>query len=238
MNNNLNITEEELELIDNYLSGAVTADEKQLFEQRLQHDTGWSEKFNQVKLMSIGIQEAALKEKMQHWNINASTPVVRMWTFRKMAAACIILVGSAISWFLFKGSAEEKLYTAFYKADPGLATNMSVSDNYEFERAMVDYKTGNYTAALTRWNKLLTVNAGNDTLNYFIASAELANKNKEAAIVSFDKVINDSNSVFKSEAYWYKGLALLKQEKKQAAIQSIQQSHHPQKAALLLKLSK
>jgi tetratricopeptide (TPR) repeat protein len=243
VNNNTHITEEELQEIDQYLSGQLPPLEKEAFEQRLQTDTNWAAKFNEIKLLTVGIREASLREELDriHNNLNPQDkPAIvhhMNWLKKLAAAAVLLIVISTLGWFfLFKKSSGEKLFTSYYKPDPGLATVMGVSDNYEFERAMVDYKTGDFSAALERWQKQLQQNAGNDTLHYFIASAQMANKAQDAAMVMFDKVIANKKSVFNAEAYWYKGLLLLQQGKKGEASIAIAKSSHPQKAALLLKL--
>jgi tetratricopeptide (TPR) repeat protein len=243
VNNNIHITEEELQQIDQYLSGQSSPAEKEFFEQRLKTDSDWAAKFKEIKLLSVGIQETSLREQLDAMHKNTfgeSKPTVvrsMRWVKKLAAAAVLFVVISTLGWFFFlKKSSEEKLFLTYYKPDPGLATVMSVSDNYEFERAMVDYKTGDFSGALERWKKQLQQNAGNDTLQYFIASAQMANKEQNSAMDLFDKVIANKNSVFNREAYWYKGLALLQQGKKQEAAMAIEQSDHPQKAALLLKL--
>lgn len=240
--NNINITEEELQQIDQYLSGQLSSNEKEIFEQRLTDDLAWAAKFNEIKLLSLGIQETTLRTQLNTLHSIATdskkpTVIKNMNWIKKLAVAAVFIAFiSTLGWFLlFKKSMDQKLFAAFYKADPGLATVMSVSDNYEFERAMVDYKTANYLQAIERWEKLTKQDAANDTLLYFIASAKMASKELPAAVDLFEKVIANKNSVFKGEAYWYKGLALLKLGKKQEAITAIEQSNHPQKTALLLK---
>ncbi|MBC7933885.1 MAG: hypothetical protein H7Y86_00805 [Rhizobacter sp.] len=243
MNNNITITEQELELIDNYLAGRLTGADKAAFEAQLAGNEEWKAKFSQVKLLAIGIQEAALREQLpqfhgeaEHYKKLASVKNIN-WIKRLSIAASVIAIISVLGWVLFfKQPAEEKMYTAFYKPDPGLSTEMGLSDNYIFDRAMVDYKTANYKAALESWNKLLAVNAGNDTLHYFIASAQMADNNPTAAIAGFDKVLQNHQSVFTNDALWYKGLALLKKGKKQEAIAAIEKAEHSQKQTLLLKL--
>ncbi|RYD82847.1 MAG: tetratricopeptide repeat protein [Sphingobacteriales bacterium] len=239
MNNNINFTEEELDLADQYLSGQMSVEERIAFEQRLQNDSDWAVKFKEIQIMALGIQEASLRNEMQQWSQQKKAARVRSINgIKKIAAAAAILLSvSVLGWMLiFKKSGTEQLYADFYKPDPGLATKMSLSDNYEFERAMVDYKTGDYKAALERWNKLLPLEPANDTLHYFIATANLGVDNTAAALQFFNKVLQQNNSAFAGEAYWYKGLALLKQGKKAEAVTAIEQSTHPQKSALLQKL--
>lgn len=243
MANNIHITEDELNLIDQYLAGQLTNQEKLAFEEQLSGNEAWKIKFNEVKLLSVGIQESSLREQLNdfHNHTMASkiiAPVKKMsWVKRLTAAASILFFISLLSWlFFFKPSAEEKIFASFFQPDPGLSTAMGVSDNYDFDRAMVDYKTKNYNAAIQSWSKLLETNAGNDTLHYFIGAAQIANKNETAAITHFDKVLQNTGSVFISEALWYKALALIKQGKKQEAIPLIEKTSHSQKQALLLKL--
>jgi len=243
VNNNISITEAELQHIDDYITGRLSTADKLSFEQKLANSEDWTQKLNHVVLLSTGIQEAALREKLDEFH-SATTvtkplaPVRNINRFKSFAvAASVIAVVSTLSWvFFFKQSPDEKMYAAFYKPDPGLSTEMGVSDNYIFDRAMVDYKTGEFKNAIESWSKLLAANATNDTLHYFIAAAQMADKNIPAAIAHFDKVLQNPQSVFINDAQWYKGLALLKQGKKQEAMAIIEKTDHSQKQALLLKL--
>ena len=87
---------------------------------------------------------------------------------------------------------------------------MSSNNNFEFYDAMVSYKQGDYTTAINKWEKLLQAKPSNDTLNYFIGVAHLANKNEVEAIPFLNVVTNYSNSAFLNESYYYLGLAYLK----------------------------
>ncbi len=62
---------------------------------------------------------------------------------------------------------------------------MGIGDNYLFNKAMLDYKTGNYKKAIDEWSKLKTSMPQNDTLNYFLGAAQQADGNSAAAIASF-----------------------------------------------------
>ncbi|CAN5759997.1 hypothetical protein BH11BAC3_BH11BAC3_34920 [soil metagenome] len=240
MNSKLHITEDELELIDQYLNNQLPAADKIAFEERLAGDAAWKQKLEEIKLISLGIQEAALRELLPTFNnVNKQlhTRVISMNRIKKMAAAAAVIgLISVVGLMFFKTPAEDKLYASYYQPDPGLATEMGIADNYEFSRAMVDYKTAHYTEALVRWEKLLVANTANDTLNYFVGCASLANNDLSKAVSSFTNVTQNKQSVFEKEAYWYLGLALLKQKNKTAAIAAISQSDHPGKDALLAKL--
>jgi predicted Zn-dependent protease len=135
-----------------------------------------------------------------------------------------------------KKSSEEKLFAQYYKPDVGLPTMMGISERYEFENAMVSYKTGDYQKAIDSWQLLLKDNPGNDTLNYFIGSALIADRQVKQALPYFDKTLTVSNSAFEQEARWFKALALLHMGKKQEAITLLEKTEHPEKENLLQKL--
>lgn len=239
MNKEPHISEDELLQIDQYLSGSLTETEKEIFEKRLATDPAWAEKVQKIKLISVGIQESALRADLQKKNKKPDAAPVRNinWLKRLSVAAVLLVAVSTLTWvFFFRPSADQKLFAAYYHPDAGLPTEMGVSDNYAFERAMVDYKRADYKAAISGWNGLLKQSPANDTLQYFIACAQMADNNPSAASTGFDAVIKQAGSVFTPDAYWYKGLLLLREGKKDAAVMSIERSAHPQKAALLHKL--
>lgn len=238
------IPQNELALIEGYLLKELSTEEQLAFEQRLAADTQLQQWVKQTRLFSVGIQEAVLTEKMETFHSAASlhkqAPVVKMNRVKKIAiaAAVVIVVATGAIWLTSQKNTNEELYATYFKPDPGLPTVMGVEENYAFDKAMVDYKTGQYAEAINSWMKLKETNPNGDTLNYFIGAALLAKQETKNAISYFDKVIANTKSSFLNEAYWYKGLALLKEGKQQEAIICIQQSKHAQADALLKKLNK
>ncbi|MEO7044698.1 MAG: tetratricopeptide repeat protein [Ferruginibacter sp.] len=247
MNPNDDISPEEFELIERYISKEMTPEEEASFSQRLANDTAIQSKLESVRLLSTGVQEAALTEKLNdfHKNISLSKQnlskksagiiYIKRWL---VAASVLLLVGVGALLFFNQMNREQKIFTAFYKPDPGMITVMGTSDNYLFDHAMIDYKTKKYDSAIDAWTKLLITNPDNDTLNYFIGSAYLARGETTKAINHFQKTIEKTDSYFLKEAYWYIGLALLKEKKIDEAIPFIERSEHENKEALLMKLKK
>lgn len=243
MSNFISITEAEWELIEKHLNGKLSGEEQKSFDNAKSIDSNWEEKVKQMQLTILGVGEVELKKKLEvfHQPFETSTTLTvaggqkwKKWLIAASVVACVTMLGL---WLSGKPS-NEKLFDAYYKADPGLPTFMGASDKYEFENAMVSYKTGAYTKAINDWQKLLKEQPGNDTLKYFVGSAYLANKNQEKAILYFDSVIETPNSVFKQEAQWYKALSLIYLGKKQDAILLLEQVEHAGKEELLLKLKK
>lgn len=246
MNFNLNISPEELEQIEHYLQGQMTAAEKQSFEMEVAASADLQDKVQQVQLLMLGVQEAELSSKLNRFHKelpaakkSEAKTVSLFSTKRWMAAAAIVFVLALGTWFLlFRKSSNEKLYAAYFRPDPGLMTTMGTTDNYTFDRAMVDYKTSHYEEAITAWKSLLKNAPQNDTLNYFIGAALQAKGQSAESISYLQKIIAQPQSYFRPDAYWYLGLALLKEGKKEEAVAAIRQSNHPQKEVLLQALSK
>ena len=246
MNRNTDITPEELEIIERYILKQMSQGEYEAFTKKLKEDNSLNEKVNTVRLLLVGIEEAELADKIEDFHKglpfskqNKASPLARIFSMKKwlVAASVIVLVGLG-SLLFFNPFHTNSLFNKYYKPDPGLITTMGNSDNYLFDHAMIDYKTKNYDRAIAAWEKLLATKPENDTLNYFMGSALLAENKSEEAIAHFQKVISNPRSYFLNDAYWYLGLALVKQQKTQKAIPFIEKSDHQNKEALLLKLQK
>lgn len=245
MNRDVNISQQELETFEQFISKQMNVEEKAAFTKKLGSDIALQHKLQTVKLLLVGIKEAALEKKLEEFHndltclkknrIQTST---KNFTLKRWWIAASVLVIIGLSWLLFlnRDTTEEKLFASYFQPEPGLISPMSVSDNYLFHRAMVDYKVGDYDAALKTWENLLASKPENDTLNYFVGSAYLMKEKEEMAIAHFEKVIAKENSAFKNDALWYTGLALLKLNKKTQALDFIEKTEHENKVALLREL--
>lgn len=238
MKNIEHISQEDLEKIESFLSGEMTETESEAFRLKMKKDPKLESQVKQTRLMLVGIREATLHEKLNEFHNEiksgkAQAPVRKMLPKFWIAAASAVIVVS-VTMLLILNSKEENLFADYYQPDQGLMTTMGNADNnYEFNRAMVDYKSGKYKPAIERWITLFDPNSSNDTLNYFIGSSYLALEEAEKAIPYFKQVLEVNYSVFKDDATWYLGLALLKEGKKSEAIIQIEKSDNPEKHKLL-----
>jgi tetratricopeptide (TPR) repeat protein len=117
-----------------------------------------------------------------------------------------------------------------------MVTAMGTNSNYEFDRGMVDYKTGAYQAAISRWEKLLAQKPDNDTLNYFLGSALLAIGDDELALSFLQKTLEMETGIFQKEASWYLGLSYLKSGNNAEAVKYLQNSGREEAAEIIEKL--
>jgi tetratricopeptide (TPR) repeat protein len=239
MNNVDPIPQEEWELIEQYLAGNMPAEQHYAFEARMNADQSLRAKVQQVQTISIGIKESALAQKLQQFHQQLpkqiSTPVRKnnsrvYWLSAAAAVVLLIVVGVFMSKSKNEG---EKLFAQYFEADPGLATTMGSSTEYEFNLGMIQYRSGKFKEALAVWKPLLKERPLNDTLNYFTGMAFLSMDQADSAGHFFKQTLSLSNTSFQSDANWFLALSLLKQNKAAEAVPFLQQTKHPRKEELL-----
>jgi predicted Zn-dependent protease len=243
MNTN-DITQKEFERIEAYLNNALSEEKLLVFEEQLKRDKEFAATVESIKMTIAGIETQALKEQLNDFHDELTTPEkdtkskepkVRTLHWKRIAVAAVLIIAAGSLWFINSDS-NQMLYNEFYTPDPGLPTTMNSSNQYEFYNAMVSYKRGRYTDALKTWNSQLKLKAENDTLNYFVGSALMANKEEKKAIPYFKDVTTQKNSVFRNEAFYYLGLAYLKDGQTDQAREFLQQSDLVKAKALLKKM--
>ena len=227
-----NISPEDLHLIDQYLAEELSPETRTLFETRLASEPLLVEQVKELKLLRIGIQEQAISQRLTDFHQQLTTtkkpaaPAVALW--KRLAVAAAVLAAVLIPFLLLKDdkSGTEKLYASYFTPDPGLVTAMGNTSNYNFEKAMVDYKEQQYDSAITAWSALLAQNPQSDTLQYFLGAAYQAKRDNKTAITYLEKIIKLPASVFYRDACWYLGLALLKEKQTARAIEFLRLSNH------------
>lgn len=243
MNPNYNITQEELEYIERYINNNMKPDELAGFEEKLNNNPDFKNQVEDIKTLLLGIETQALTEKIETFHNelpDTKSPKeqpskVRHLDFRKWVAAAAVIIAVGSFWF-FNGNSNSKLYSKYYAPDPGLPTTMSTQDNFVFYDAMVNYKRQDYQLAINKWQPLLTNKPENDTLNYFMGSAYLAKGETTTAISYLEKVTELKESAFKNDAFYYLGLAYLKNNKIELAKETLKQSNMADSKAILSEL--
>ncbi|KJD33498.1 hypothetical protein PK35_06520 [Tamlana nanhaiensis] len=238
------ISKELFEIIERYIKGNMTLKELQDINQLIELDADFKTKVEEVKTFIHGIEAQALKEKLDDFHevaINQpdETPKnnLRYLNFKRIAVAAAFVIGLGSIWF-FSIPQNEKLYAKYYKPDPGLPTTMSSTNNFEFYNAMVKYKHGDYKLAIKTWRELANKTPDNDTLNYFIGVAHLANKNVDSAIPFLERTVQTKKAFpFINDANYYLGLAYLKEGNTELAKQFLSKSNTDLSKELILKLS-
>lgn len=234
------ISPEEFEEIENFLFNRLSEIEKVSIEHKITTDPEWAQKVDQVKLMILGIKEAAIKDRLQDYHSSVVKPFeapVRVANKRKYwpAAASVIFLMMVGALIFFITGNDTKLFNTYYHPDAGLMTSMGITENYAFNRAMIDYKSEKYESAMESWKALQKDFPENDSLNYFIGSAALANGQAKESIQYFKKVAERAG-FFQKDAIWYLALAYLKVGNKKEAIKYLNLSDRTEKAELIQKI--
>ncbi len=214
------ISQEQQEIFEQFLRGKMSEEEHSSFEFSLSKDEKLKNSFKEFKSLFEAVEEDGLRSKLEdfHKAMEEETPVRQINTSKKwftysIAASISIFLAVGGLWFFNRQSPNEALFEQYFSPDPGLPTVMGTNDNFAFYEAMVDYKLGNYEIAIKKWEKLLETKPENDTLNYFLGSAYLANMEFETALDYLLKNEHNESSPFYEETHFYLGMTYLKLNK-------------------------
>jgi hypothetical protein len=197
------------EAIEAFLLGTLPAAEHLRFEQELNTDAELRAEVELQRENMLAVEMGGMERTLRGIMAQEERRSSYGWGhYLKYAAAVAVLLIGALWWFS-RPPLNERLYAEYHQTDPGLPVPMSATRNPEFQDAMVAYKLGNYAEATAKWSNLLKASTGNDTLNYYIASAQLAEGNATAAIPLFKIVASDAASVFHEKARWHLFLSYL-----------------------------
>jgi tetratricopeptide (TPR) repeat protein len=247
MQSNKDISPADFDLIERYLEGNLDDDEVSIVENRLKTDPLFKQHFDEHQLLIEAIEQQSLKDKLSefHAEVEQRPGPFEVKKQRKqfafvrnfaIAASVIVLLGLSGYLIFFNKPQNLKLYAKYFKPDPGLATTMSGSAQFEFYDAMVNYKRGDYDKAISKWETLLSKTNENDTLNYFLGVAYLAKNETGKALDYLMKTTTDTISVFKEDAFYYAGLAYLKTGQMDKAIRFFKQSETDKSKSILKEL--
>lgn len=245
MKNNSNISQELIEAIERYHKGTMNKKELKDFNDYLKIDPEFRIQVEDIKTMLLGIEAQSLKEQLDNFHDDIPNTIikkpnnnkVRFLNYSKIAAAAAIIIAVGSIWF-FSSSPNERLYAKYFKPDPGLPTTMSSTDNFDFYDAMVSYKHGDYQKAITKWQVIYEKQSNNDTINYFLGVAHLANKNIEDAIPFLEKTVQSQNAFpLINDAHYYLGLAYLNEGNRKLAKKHFSLSKTDIGKELVLKLT-
>jgi hypothetical protein len=221
------------ELIYGKCFNELNEEELKHFSQLIETDDNFRKEYYLCKniVMQIGDKKAHdLRAKLNtiYKQMYSTKKEIKMFriikqNWRAVAAAAIVTFLVGAYWFtgLNTKSWNEELYNSYYKADEVFVNTRSKAN---FNAGVLHYgmellEKKEYAAALVEFNKLPT----SVTANYFAGVANMELNMHEVAIFKFDYVIQDYLNLFYDQAQWYKGLCLVKLEKKKEAIALFEQ---------------
>src|SRR5690554_3639038 len=126
------ITQHDFERFENYIRNTFSKYERINFEKELSNNPPLRAKFDEIKLIIEGIEQAELKDTLEqiHRDLNLENKSLNKQSFLNkkfitVAASSIGIILLISALFLIRPAKNEQLFAGYFKSDPGLVTAMS-----------------------------------------------------------------------------------------------------------------
>ena len=252
-------------LIENYLEGKLTAQEKADFELRLTKDSELAKQYADLQDFMIAMQtfgRNGLKQELKAIADMEPLPVdlfdqpaqkkteksdvkVRKISYRKLISiAAIILIITVPTLLLLNTQkmSPEELYQSYFEVYPNVAAPIvrSESPKTSLEQAMGIYEQKDYKGAIDKLQNIKVETKDKEAVGFYLGMAYLANGNTNQAIEKFQKLQQQSLTTYQDQTTWYLALAFLsnkelEKSKAQLIKLSKKDSFYKKKATKLLK---
>lgn len=208
------MTEQTFDTAEAYLRGTLAPTDRDVFEASLARDMELQAEVAELREAIRAAERAGARAQIAAAR-NAYQP--RQARGRRLAparvlalAASVLLIAVVLVYTVLEQRAAqpEALAAAYFEPALGLPTTLGASTQADFDEGMIDYKLGNYPAAIERWSAL-TATAPSDTLYYYLGVAQLAADEASAAVETLARVRTSSLA---RDAQWYRALGLLAAE--------------------------
>jgi hypothetical protein len=168
-----------IELIENYVEGKLSENERRDFETRLIIDGDFKEEYDLYKSVVAGIKAAGfddLKAKLKLADDELdSNNIVKLKTVKRsntrvylsIAASIVLILGIAFIWKINTINDLSRMADSMYEKEKGLPVEMSINTK-GLNDAMNSYKTGDYQSAKNYLTDILNYNPANDTTNFYL----------------------------------------------------------------------
>ena len=239
----MNLSEEQYDIIDAYLTNELSAADRVAFENDMKADIELRAEVDRQRDIRLGLRalgiERALEQAKAQYNAtsapietataSAHQPIVRpLISWRYWAAAASVVVVLGVGYFTYQQTTSRQAdiaYAETFSSDPTAdlmkdfpSGKVSPSVHSQFMDAMTKYKSGKYDEVI---DQLKTLPADKQTIqyrNYFLGLSYLANKQPVEAIPLLAKAQTASTGKLQQKAEWFLALAYVKNEQKEKAL--------------------
>jgi hypothetical protein len=222
----------QIEMIEKYLEGKMSTEEKFSFEAELKSNEQLQKAFFKISSLIKGIEGVGRKEVAKDLErlenslpgveaeLNKRNTYFNSLSYRMAAAITAILVVVGSFYFLNPtgNTAPAKLFDSNFAPYMNNVSSMTRSNAGDFgnrELAFAAYDNYNFNEAAAYFDALLEVEEDASLLLYS-GNAELSLGNAEKAISRLTKLFNEFDA-FDNQAAWYLSLAHLKNENAEEA---------------------
>ena len=236
----MNLSEEQYEIIEAYLTNELSAADRVSFENDIQADPKLREEVDRqhdlrLGLRALGIERALERAKVQYKATSASpkstdrqttVPPLLAWRYWAVAASIVVMLG--IGYYTYQHTNDRQAdlaYTETFTPDPTdeLVKNFPTGTILPTVRAQLlealsQYKVGKYDRAINQLRMLPADKQTIDYKNYFLGLSYLANKQPAEAIPLLSRVLVVPSAKLRQKAEWFLALAYVKNEQKEKAL--------------------
>lgn len=211
------------EILDQYLDGLITEEEMRNMHLRLenkQKDEDIDALLDKIELpvdilvapntpkllpnqiFTTPLEPTSARERFLHqlpyWVVLLITMAMLLVTYRMFYHSHLVMADQ-----YFKPYAISTIDRSF----------ASEKQKNDWDKAIIAYETSDYILATTYFKNILNQQPSNDFIdNFFTGICHLALHQPREAIIYLNKSTENSNTAWKSTAYWYLGLAYLSNE--------------------------
>ena len=207
---------ENMQYIEEYFKGAISAETKQAFEQRIISDPAFAEDVAFYVSVNGLLTEQAKQEKkekfrelyQQHKAQPASIrPINTMW--RYMAAASVLAAILLATWFFAGQKNSPEQFANKYIQQHFITQSITMGNQDSLQAGVQLFNEGKLTKALTQFKTILNSNAANSAAQKYAGIAALRLGQYDEALTYFSKMEADTN-IYINPGKFYKALTLLK----------------------------
>lgn len=237
----MNLSEEQYELIEVYLTNELSAVDRVAFENDVKADAELQAEVDRQRdirlgLRALGIERALERAKAQYEATSApaetapvnQTVVRPLVSWRYWAAAASVVLVLGVGYLVYQQTTNRQTdiaYAETFSSDPTTdlmkdfpSGQMAPSVRDQFLDAMTAYKSGKYDTVI---EQLKTLPADKQTLpyrNYFLGLSYLANKQPVEAVPLLTKAQAASSGKLRQKSEWFLALAYVKTNQKEKAL--------------------
>ena len=218
--------EENLEQVEQYLSGAMNEADQAAFEARLKDEAELQEDVAFMKLLNKSGFNAGFKEEMDAFHEElfpekeARLSTVRRWI--PYAAAVLIFLSLAVYFLLSPQPAIEQLASDYFQPFPNYVSMRSIDMDENFSLGLKKYSLNQFDSAYYFLSQARVGDAYATDLAFYAGISSLALQKNDVAIASFSNLLQE-RSKYDQQIRWYLALAYLGQGNVESCIQYLDQ---------------
>lgn len=213
------------ELIDEKLSGELSAEELEDFDLDLQNDPDLNAEFELHKEIDEAIQESEVIELRKKLDLvhdltqNKKQPGLLRTILRhklsRIAAASfvVLLIFTSLSLYFLRPDSNisnDSLFKIYYQPDAAMLIRGTNSQNATLIQAFQKYEKMDYPAALKLFSQVLDTDRENIPVQFYSGISYIELGQYQNALLPFQFIMDHKQNLYIERAEWYAALLYLK----------------------------